>query len=161
MCRRTSPCLMAGFHPLRALGRAVNCPHVAACFVCVGVGCPPPNDRSTFEGVEFGPLLTLTCTWFTNFENSRFEQCRSAGKEAFPADGGASIKCLNRTCDELDAEARKVEHWTKPDPPWGSFTVQLEGRVSRYQHKSRFIGDGASTVLIEKLLSVRPANVAR
>ena len=126
-----------------------------ALFALASAG-PAPNDGSTVEGVEFGPRLMLTCTWFTNFENSRFEQCRSAGKEALPSDGGASIKCLNRTCEELNADARKVANWTKPEPPWGTFTVQLEGRVSLHQHQSRYIGDGASTVLIEKLLSVRP-----
>lgn len=120
-----------------------------------------PNDVSTVEGVEFGPRLTLTCTWFTNFENSRFEQCRSGGKDALPSEGGVSIKCLNRTCEELDAEARKVAHWTKPEAPWGTFTVQLEGRVSLYAHESRFIGDGVRTVLIEKLVSVRPNNIVR
>lgn len=114
-----------------------------------------PTGASTVEGVTFGPRMTLTCTWFTNFENSRFEQCRSAGKDALPSDGGASIKCLNRICEELDAEARKVAHWTKREPPWGTFTVQLEGRVSLQEHESRFIGDGANTVLIEKLLSVQ------
>lgn len=120
-----------------------------------------PNEVLTVEGGEFGPRLTLTCTWFTNFENSRFDQCRSAGKDTLRSDGGASIKCLNRTCEELDAEARKVIHWTKPEPPWGTFTVKLEGRVSLHQHQSRYIGDGASTVLIEKLLSVRPNNIVR
>jgi hypothetical protein len=120
-----------------------------------------PNGVSTVEGVDFGPRLALTCTWFTNFENSRFEECQSAGKDVLPTSGGASIKCLNRTCEELDAEARKVAHWTKPEPPWGTFTVQLEGRVSLHQHQSRYIGDGTSAVLIEKLLSVHPSKIVR
>jgi hypothetical protein len=68
---------------------------------------------------------------------------------------------LNRTCEELDAEARKEAHWNKPEPPWGTFTVQLEGRVSLHQHQSHYLGEGTSTVLIEKVLSVRSDNVIR
>jgi hypothetical protein len=130
-------------------------------FALASVGPALNGDFTTVQGIEFGPRVTLTCTWFTNFENSRFEQCRSGGKDALPSDGGASIKCLARTCAELDAEARKVAHWTKPEPPWGTFTVQLEGRVSVHQHESRYIGDGSSTLLIEKLLNVRPNSIVR
>jgi len=120
-----------------------------------------PSNVSRVEGIEFGPRLTLTCTWFTNFENSRFEQCQSAGKDVLPSEGGASIKCLNRTCEELDAQARKAAQWTKPEPPWGTFIVRIEGRVSLHEHQSRYLGDGTSTVLIEKLLSIHPQNVIR
>ena len=115
---------------------------------------PTSNGGATVEGVAFGPRLTLTCTWFTNFENSRFEQCRGSGGNLLPSNDGASIKCLGRTCEQLDAEARRVAHWRKPEPPWGTFIVRLIGRVSLRQHQKRYLGDGTSTVLIEKLLSV-------
>jgi hypothetical protein len=111
--------------------------------------------------VEFGPRLTLTCIWFTNFENSRFEQCRMASGNVLVSNDGASIQCIGRTCEQLDAEARKVAHWQKPEPPWGTFTVQLVGRVSLHQHERRYSGDGTSTVLIEKLLKVTPKNIVR
>jgi hypothetical protein len=119
------------------------------------------QSASVVEGVEFGPRLTLTCTWFTNFENSRFEQCRTASGNVLPSKDGASIQCLGHTCEQLDAEARKAAHWRKPEPPWGTFTVRLVGRVGLHKHEKRYLGDGTSTVLIEKLLSVTPRNVVR
>ena len=120
----------------------------------------PPIDGSVVEGVAFGPRLSLTCTWFTNFEYSRFEQCRGPSGNALPPNGGASIKCLGRTCEELDAGARKAAHWRRAEAPWGTFAVRLVGRVSHDQHPKQYIGDGSSTVLIERLLSVRRANRA-
>ena len=119
---------------------------------------PAPNGGSIVEGVAFGPRLTLTCTWFTNFENSRFEQCRGSAGNLLPSNEGASIKCLARTCEQLDAEARRVAHWRKQEPPWGTFTVRLVGRVSLHQHQKQYLGDGTSTVLVEKLLSVRKSD---
>lgn len=119
---------------------------------------PTANGGAVVEGVGFGPRLTLTCTWFTNFENSRFEKCRGSGGSVLPSSDGASIKCLGQTCKQLDAEARRVSHWRKPEPPWGTFNVRLIGRVSLHQHKKQYLGDGTSTVLIEKLVSVRKAN---
>lgn len=113
------------------------------------------------EGMGFGPRLTLTCTWFTNFENSRFEQCRGPAGSLLPSKEGASIKCLGRTCAQLDREARRVAHWRKPEPPWGTFTVRIIGRVSLHPHQPQYLGDGTSTVLVEKLLSVRPDNIVR
>ena len=115
----------------------------------------PPNDGSIIDGVAFGPRLTLTCTWFTNFENSRFEQCRAGVENLLASNEGASIKCQGRTCQQLDTEARRVAHWRKSEPPWGTFTVRLVGRVSLQRHQKRYLGDGTSTVLIEKVLSVR------
>jgi len=55
----------------------------------------------------------------------------------------------------LDAEARKAADWTRPEPPWGTFTVQLEGRVALNPHKRRYLGDATRTVFIERLVSVR------
>ncbi|HEX4739076.1 MAG TPA: hypothetical protein VH331_16105 [Allosphingosinicella sp.] len=116
---------------------------------------PASGSGSIVEGMAFGPRLALTCTWFTNLENSRFERCRGPAGNVLPSDDGASIKCLGRTCAQLDAEARRVAHWRKPEPPWGTFTVRLVGRVSVRQHPKEYLGDGTSTVLIEKLVSVR------
>lgn len=122
---------------------------------------PAGASASVVDGIEFGPRLTLTCTWFSNFENSRFERCRAASRDVLPSNDGASIKCLGHTCEELDAEARRVAHWRKPEPPWGTFTVRLVGRISLHQHDKEHLGDGTSTVLIERLLSVTPNNVVR
>lgn len=120
---------------------------------------PPPQSGDAFiEGTAFGRRLTLTCSWFTNFENSRFEECRTPAGSSLLTKDGASIKCLGRACEELDAEARRVAHWQKPEPPWGMFTVKLVGRVSTYTHEKQYLGDGVHTVLIEKLLAVRKAN---
>ncbi len=102
--------------------------------------------------------MTLTCKWFTNFENSKFDQSRAGRGNLLPPDDGASIKCAGRTCEQLDIEGRKVAHWRKPEPLSGSFTVQLIGRVSTYPHVKQYLGDGTRTVLMEKLLSVRKAN---
>src|SRR4051812_41341621 len=103
------------------------------------VGSIPPGG-SVVEGMAFGPRLTLTCAWFTNFENSRFERCRASAKSLLPSDEGASIKCVGRTCEQLDAEARRVSHWRKPEPPWGRFTVRLIGRVSVHRHSKQYLG---------------------
>ena len=113
-----------------------------------------PNAGVVVDGVAFGPRQTLTCEWFTNFENSRFEQCRAAERSLLSPDDGASLKCMARTCEQLDAEARRVAHWRKPEPPRGTFSVRLVGRLSVSQHQKRYLGDGTRTVLIEKLLSV-------
>ena len=118
---------------------------------------PASGGGSIVDGIAFGPRLALTCTWFTNFENSRFEQCRGPAGNVLPSDDGASIKCLGRICGQLDAEARRVAHWRKPEPVWGTFTVRLIGRVSLHPHPKQYLSDGTSTVLIEKLVSVRRA----
>lgn len=97
----------------------------------------------------------LTCTWFTNFENSRFEQCRDAAGKLLLDDDGASINCIPAVCAQLDAAARKAASWKKPEPPWGTFTVKLVGRISLSPHAKRYIGDATRTVLMEELTSVR------
>ena len=112
------------------------------------------NAGATVKGVAFGPRLTLTCTWFTNFENSKFPECRRLGRNLLSGDG-ASIECLGRTCEQLDAEARRAAAWRKPEPPWGTFSVRLIGRVSLRQRKKQYLGDSTRTVLVEELLSVR------
>jgi hypothetical protein len=119
------------------------------------IGSLPPGG-AIVEGTAFGRRLALTCTWFTNFENSRFEQCRGPTGALLQSDG-ASILCGAPVCKRLDAEARRVAHWRKPDPPWGTFTVQLVGRVSLHKHPPQYLGDGTTTVLMEKLVSVRKA----
>jgi hypothetical protein len=104
---------------------------------------------------DFGPRQRLVCEWFTNFENSRFEQCHVLGGTAPILDEGASIECAGQSCKELDAAARKLARWKKPEPVWGTFTVAILGRVSTARHEKRYLGDATRTVLLEKLLSVR------
>jgi hypothetical protein len=118
------------------------------------IGSLPPGGVIV-DGVAFGPKQSLTCTWFTNFENSRFERCRGPAGNLFSRDDGASIKCLAGMCERLDAEARKAAHWRKPEPPWGTFSVQLVGRVSLHKHSPQYLGDATNTVLIERIVSVR------
>lgn len=116
----------------------------------------PVGQRSlTVDGEAFGASLTLTCTWFTNFENSRFAQCHDATGKLLRDGDGASIKCVGDNCSRLDAAARKEANWQKPEPLWGTFTVRLVGRVSIYPHKKRFLGDATRTVLLEKIISVK------
>jgi len=113
------------------------------------------QNRLTLGGESFGPQRTLTCTWFSNFENSRFDRCEDAsGKQVLGSDG-ASIRCVPAICEELDASARKAAGWTKSEPPWGTFRVELLGRISVKPHLKRYIGDGTRTVFIERLVSVR------
>jgi len=109
------------------------------------------------EGVAFGSRQTLSCIWFTNFENSRFERCRNGKSYVLPKGEEASIQCLNGSCEQLDAEARRVIHWEKPEPPWGTFEVTFVGRISDERHQKRYLGDGTNTVLIEKLIRVSKA----
>ncbi|WP_156405279.1 hypothetical protein [Sphingomonas sp. Root710] len=115
-----------------------------------------PAGQQSFivDGEAFGPRRTLTCTWFTNFENSRFEQCQDAKGKLLRDGDGAAVKCLRDLCARLDAEARKAADWRKPEPPWGRFKVRLTGRVSLNPHEKRYLGDATRTVLIEELASV-------
>lgn len=113
------------------------------------------NQGPIIKGVTFGPRRRLVCEWFTNFENNRFEQCHPwKGAEPLLKDG-ASIECLGQTCKDLDNAARKAVRWKKPERVWGTFTVEILGRVSTGQHEKRYLGDGTSTVFIEKLVSLR------
>lgn len=109
------------------------------------------------DGMAFGPRQTLICEWFSNFENSRFERCRAEGRNLLPRDG-ASLKCVAQTCEQLDAEARRVARWGGPEAPWGTFSVRLVGRVSIGQHAKGYLGDGTKTVLVEQILSVSKLN---
>lgn len=116
---------------------------------------PQASQSLTVNGTAFGPRQPLVCVWFTNFENSRFEQCHILGGNAPLLDEGASIECVGQRCAELDAAARKAVRWKKPEPVWGTFTVEILGRVSITRHEKRYLGDATRTVLIEKLVSVR------
>lgn len=109
----------------------------------------------TVKGTAFGPRERLICEWFTNFENNRFEQCHITGGTDPLLDDGASIECVGQRCEELDAAARKTVRWKKPEPVWGTFTVEILGRVSTARHEKRYLGDATRTVLIEKLVSIR------
>ncbi len=113
------------------------------------------SQSLTVRGIAFGPQQRLVCEWFTNFENSRFERCRIAEGAALALEDGASIECFGRSCEELDAAARKASRWKKPEPVWGTFTVELYGRVSATRHEKRYLGDATSFVLIEKVVGVR------
>lgn len=116
---------------------------------------PAGQQNLTFDGEAFGARRALTCTWFTNFENSRFEQCQDTTGKLLQDGDGASIKCARGVCDQLDAAARKAARWEKPEPPSGTFKLVLVGRVSLNPHEKRYLGDATRTVLVEKLTSVR------
>lgn len=122
---------------------------------------PPGGQGLTFKGTTFGPRQHLSCEWFTNFENSRFEQCHALGGQAVRVEDSASIECLGQACEQLDAQARNVARWNKPEPVWGTFTVEFYGRVSTTRHEKRYLGDGTMTVLIEQLVGVRAKNIVR
>ncbi len=116
---------------------------------------PQVSQGLTVKETDFGLRKRLVCEWFTNFENSRFEQCHILGGTTPVLEDGASIECLEQTCKALDAAARKAVRWKKPEPVWGKFTVEILGRVSTAQHQKRYLGDATRSVLIEKLVSVR------
>jgi hypothetical protein len=117
------------------------------------IGSLPPGG-SIVDGIAFGPRLRLTCSWSSNFENSRFNQCRGPTGNLLPADEAASLRCVGRTCDQLDEEARRVAHGQKSEAPSGVFTVRLLGRVGLHAHPKQYIGDGTRTVLVERIVSV-------
>ncbi|WP_093086105.1 hypothetical protein [Sphingobium sp. AP50] len=116
---------------------------------------PVGTDEVTVDDEVFGKRRTMTCTWFTNFENSRFEQCRDASGNLLRGEDGASVKCADNECKQLDVRARQASGWRKAEPPWGTFTVQLIGRVSLFPRQKRYLGDSTRTVFVEKLQSVR------
>jgi len=115
----------------------------------------------TFGGEAFGPARPMTGIWFSNFESSRFESCRSDGRDLLRPGESASLQCRARLCDGLDARAARAAHRGKRDPVWGSFLVRLVGRVARTAHEPRYLGDGTRTVLIERLVSVAKGETPR
>jgi GNAT superfamily N-acetyltransferase len=116
---------------------------------------PPASDPGvTVDGQAFGPAQAMACIWFSNFESSRFESCRAAGRDVLRPGESASLQCRPGLCDTLDARAARAAHWRKHEPVWGEFVVRLVGRVARTAHEPRYRGDGTRTVLIEKLLGV-------
>lgn len=116
---------------------------------------PQGRQELTVKGTTFGPQQRLVCEWFTNFENSRFEQCRIPTGAATILEDGAAIECSRQVCETLDGAARRAARWKKAEPVWGTFTVEIVGRVSVGKHEKRYLGDSTSTVLIEKVVSVR------
>ncbi|MBV9929802.1 MAG: hypothetical protein JO013_02520 [Alphaproteobacteria bacterium] len=115
---------------------------------------PAPTATATFGGESFGRQRAMTCRWFSNFENSRFDRCTAGGSDVLGRGEAASVACTGKLCDALDAEARRVAHWRSLEPVWGSFTVRIVGRVALTPHTPRYRGDGTRTVLVERLLSV-------
>lgn len=128
---------------------------LAALAFALASAVPAGQGNLTFDQEAFGERRALTCTWFTNFENSRFEQCQDATGKLLQDGDGASIKCAPRLCEQLGAAARKAARWTKPEPPWGVFKVVLVGRISLNPHEKRYLGDATRAVLVERLISVR------
>lgn len=126
-------------------------------FVALASTAPAGQQNLTFDGEAFGTRRALTCTWFTNFENSRFEQCQDTTGKLLQDGDGASIKCARGVCEQLDAAAREAARWKKPELPSGTFKVVLVGRISLNPHEKRYLGDATRTVLVEKLTSVRPS----
>ncbi|HEX8668134.1 MAG TPA: hypothetical protein VF727_07160 [Allosphingosinicella sp.] len=112
----------------------------------------------TLDGVAFGRQRTLTCTWFSNFEVSRFEACRAGGRNVLPANGGAAVRCPRQTCARMDKEAHRLARTSGREPPSGTFVVRLRGRISLSDHAPRHLGEGTRIVLVEKLLGVANAN---
>ena len=121
----------------------------------IATATPQTGAGITYKNVAYGPSKLMICDWFWNFENSRFDRCRTEDGRLVTIEDGASIDCLRRSCEQLDAQARRVANWKKAEPVWGEFSVRLYGRVSAQQRPKRYLGDGTRTVLIEKLVSVR------
>jgi hypothetical protein len=122
--------------------------------LALAAAAPASDAEVALGGEAFGPAQPMTCIWFSNFENSRFESCRAAGRDLLPRGESASLRCRPGLCDALDAHARRAAHWRQPEAVWGTFVVRLVGRIARNAHEPRFLGDGTRTLLIEKLLSV-------
>lgn len=107
------------------------------------------------SGARYGEQHAMTCTWLSNFENSRLLECDGpAGKSLLDGDG-AAIDCGPGQCALLDTEARAAAHWTQREPVDGLFTVRLFGRVSLDRHLKRYLGDATRTVRVDRVLSVR------
>ncbi|MFL9842230.1 hypothetical protein ABS767_14755 [Sphingomonas sp. ST-64] len=126
-------------------------------FIAILLASTPAQTAQsvTVKGTAFGPEQRLVCTWFTNFENSRLEQCRAKSGQSPVLPDGASIECAPSICAKLDAEARRVSGWRKAEPVWGFFTVEFDGRVGTATRQKRYLGDGTRTILIERLIGVQ------
>lgn len=114
-----------------------------------------PAPTLIFQDQKFGPRQTMTCNWFTNFENSRFDKCRD--KFGKPVNRGkeATVVCSGATCKQLDGEARAVSGWQEDEPPWGNFEVTFFGCVGLTEHRKRYLGDASRDILVEDIQSVR------
>jgi hypothetical protein len=122
--------------------------------LALALAAPAAETDIVVDGESFGPKLTLTCSWFTNFENSRFDQCSDGTRKLLPTGESASIKCAGDSCRKLDAAARAAAGWNKPETLDGTFTVTLIGRIGKAPHAKRYIGDGTRTILLEDVQSV-------
>lgn len=111
----------------------------------------------TGDDSKYGVQQTLTCTWFSNFENSRLSQCRGENGFSFASDDDASIECWQHSCSKLDAEAQRLVHGKQSDAPEGTFSIRFVGRVATQRHQRIAIGEGNRTVRIEKIIAVRKA----
>jgi hypothetical protein len=116
---------------------------------------PPVADHGvTIGGEAFDRQQTMTCTWFTNFENSRFDKCVGADGRDLLGTESASIRCAAGGCTGMETEARRIAHWTRDQPLWGTFAVRLVGRVSISRRPPRYLGDGTRTVLVERFVGL-------
>lgn len=103
----------------------------------------------------YGKSDTLEGIWFTNFENSRFWECSGKSCDDKPKNEWASIACLDRSCEMLDREARRITHTKKNEAPDGFFHIRFIGRRSPVRHEPRYLGDGELEVWIERILDMR------
>ena len=116
----------------------------------------PPTLK--VKGVDYGRQTVIAGTWFTNFESSRFDECRGERCDDLPIRESASIDCLSGACGTLDRAARRLTRQKDGAAPDGSFVIRFMGRRGLYPHEPRWLGEGGRNVLIERLLSVRLAH---
>jgi hypothetical protein len=107
------------------------------------------------KGIDYGPQVVISGTWFSNFENSRFAECMGKRCDALRLEDDASIDCVNGACGALDHAALRLTHQKYDAAPDGSFEIRFVGRRGLYTHEPRWLGDGGRSVLIEHLLSVK------
>jgi hypothetical protein len=116
---------------------------------------------SPIDADQFGKRQVFSGIWFTNFENSRFIQCRGVDCDNWPNMEAATLECAQTTCDALDALARKRVHQREQVAPDGEFQIRFIGRRSLATHEPRFIGDGRYTVRLERVLAIKAREVQK
>jgi hypothetical protein len=124
--------------------------------ILLGLALAAAASTMKVEGVPYGKREIIAGTWFTNFENSRFAECKGTACDTLQLRDWASIACLNG-CGALDRMGRRLTHIRTDTAPEGTFEIRFVGRRGLFPHEPHYIGDGGRNVLIEHILEMRKA----
>jgi hypothetical protein len=103
------------------------------------------------DGISYGAAENLSGVYFTNFENSTFVLCNRKEGECHNWSGSPKsygLNCQPIACAELDA---RIKALNGSHDKWGLFAIDFVGRRSTGPDQSRWLGDPAKKVLVERV----------